>query len=163
VKEDGRRSSKFECYSGRGSLEGWLRTVLAQEYVNRFRQQRKLVPLDEALDTRAETIHETSSAGGLLDKATDAALCALSAEERVLLAAYYLDGRTLAEIAHMLNIHESTVARRLQKTTLSLRKRISRTLCSAGLSKRAAEEMLQADVREIGVDVRGRLAQERQA
>ena len=163
VNQDGRRNSKFESYSGRGSLEGWLRTVLAQEYVNRFRERQKLVPFDEAIDTRAETIQEISGASGVLDKATDAALCALSAEERVLLAAYYLDGRTLAEIGRMLNIHESTVARRLERTTRSLRKRIVAALYAAGLSKRAADEMLQADVREIGVDVRGRLAQEREA
>jgi RNA polymerase sigma-70 factor, ECF subfamily len=163
LKKDGRRSSKFESYAGRGSLEGWLRTVLAQEYVNRFRQQRKLVPFDEAVDTGTETTHEAEPAKGLLEDATDAALSALSAEERVLLAAYYLDGRTLAEIGCMLSVHESTVGRRLEKITRHVRKRIISALCTAGLSKRVAEEMLQADVREIGVDVRGRLAQERQA
>src|SRR5437763_226553 len=36
VDNDGRRISKLESYVGRGSLEGWLRMVLAQEYVNRF-------------------------------------------------------------------------------------------------------------------------------
>ena len=163
LNKDGRRTSKFESYSGRGSLEGWLRTVLAQQYVNRFREQRKLVPFDETIDTGAGITDESRAAGGLLEDATDAALGALSAEERVMLAAYYLDGRTLAEIGRMLNVHESTIARRLEKTTRNLRKRIMTALCAAGLSRRAAEEMLQADVREISVDVRSRLAQERQA
>ncbi|MDQ2841633.1 MAG: hypothetical protein M3Y72_11465, partial [Acidobacteriota bacterium] len=31
---DGLRVSKLNSYTGRGSLEGWLKTVLAQEYVN---------------------------------------------------------------------------------------------------------------------------------
>ena len=44
---DGQRVSKLASYTGRGSLEGWLRTVMAQEFVNRFRRQRRLVSLDE--------------------------------------------------------------------------------------------------------------------
>src|SRR6202034_1176444 len=44
---DGLRVSKLASYTGRGSLEGWLRTVLAQEYVNRYRRTRRLVSLDE--------------------------------------------------------------------------------------------------------------------
>ncbi len=44
---DGTRVSKLASYTGRGSLEGWLRTVMAQEYVNRYRRQRRLVSLDE--------------------------------------------------------------------------------------------------------------------
>lgn len=163
LRKDGSRSSKFESYSGRGSLEGWLRTVLAQEHVNRFREQRKLVPFDEAIATDAAPALEMEASNGSLEEATNAAFATLSAEERVLLVAYYLDGRTLAEIGRMLGLHESTIGRRLQKTTLTLRKRIIAALRTAGLSKRAAEEMLQADVRDIGVDVRAHLTQERQA
>jgi RNA polymerase sigma-70 factor (ECF subfamily) len=44
---EGKRVSKLASYTGRGSLEGWLRTVLAQEYVNRYRRTRRLVSLDE--------------------------------------------------------------------------------------------------------------------
>ncbi len=36
---DGQRVSKLASYTGRGSLEGWLRTVMAQEYVNRYRKR----------------------------------------------------------------------------------------------------------------------------
>ena len=44
---DGQRVSKLASYTGRGSLEGWLRTVLSQEYVNRYRRTKRLVSLDE--------------------------------------------------------------------------------------------------------------------
>jgi RNA polymerase sigma-70 factor (ECF subfamily) len=44
---DGQRVSKLASYTGRGSLEGWLRTVLAQEYVNRYRCTKRLVSLEE--------------------------------------------------------------------------------------------------------------------
>ena len=44
---DGQRISKLASYTGRGSLEGWLRTVMAQEFVNRYRRQRRLVRMKE--------------------------------------------------------------------------------------------------------------------
>src|SRR5450755_1922365 len=39
------RVTKLASYTGRGSLEGWLRTVLAQEYVNRYRRTKRMVSL----------------------------------------------------------------------------------------------------------------------
>ncbi len=165
IGSDGKRISKFTSYLGRGSLEGWLRTVLAQEYVNRFRQQRKLVAFDEAIgiDAEAGSRGEPKEHNTLLADATCAALAALAPGQRFLLVSYYLDGRRLAEIGRMLNVHESTVSRQLEKTTVNLRKQIVARLRACGLSKRAAEEMLETDVRDLGLDVRNRLAQERQS
>src|SRR5262249_37050474 len=47
AERDGCRVSRLSSYMGRGSLEGWLRTVLAQEFVNRYRKQKRLVSLEE--------------------------------------------------------------------------------------------------------------------
>jgi len=49
----GRRISKLDYYMGRGPLEAWLRVVLAQQYVDRYRAQRHDVSLDEQLETGA--------------------------------------------------------------------------------------------------------------
>jgi len=46
-EKDGRRVSRLNFYMGRGSLEGWLRTVVAQEFVNRYRKTKRLVSLEE--------------------------------------------------------------------------------------------------------------------
>ncbi|HWF48006.1 MAG TPA: sigma-70 family RNA polymerase sigma factor [Bryobacteraceae bacterium] len=169
TQQDGKRVSKLESYMGRGSLEGWLRTVLAQQHVNRFRTERKLVAFDEAIeimDEREITESHSAEEQAYLARATDTALESLSSEERFLLAAYYLDGRTLAEIGRMLRLHESSVSRRLEKTTSALRKRIVKELGRIGVTKSAANEMLQMDVRYFGGSlnalVRNRLAQEGQ-
>lgn len=158
------RTSKLNSFLGRGSLEGWLKTILAQEFVNRIRKERKLVPFDDAL----ETLAQSEEPDPLLDQralasATDFALAALSAEDRFLLAAYYLDERTLSEIGRMLGTHESTISRRLDKITNVLRKQIIACLCKTGIPKRAAEEMLDIDVRDLAINVREKLAQERRA
>ncbi len=159
---DGQRISKLASYTGRGSLEGWLRTVLAQDYVNRYRSQRRLVSFDDEIQAGQQyRASAEAPADARLDAAVDAALVELPAEERLILASYYLDGRTLAEIARMLGVHESTVSRRVEKITASLRKRIVRGLRERGMDARAAEEALKADVRDLTLDVRARLQEKK--
>jgi len=161
---DGQRVSKLASYTGRGSLEGWLRTVLSQEYVNRYRRTKRLVSLDEeseeGVQFRAPDPDPVPTADHRLAQATDEALAFLSGEERTVLSAYYLDGRTLAEIARMLGVHESTISRKLDKLAKSLRKQILAALVRRGMSRRQAEEALEVDVRDLQVDIRRSLAQE---
>jgi RNA polymerase sigma-70 factor (ECF subfamily) len=78
----------------------------------------------------------------------------------MVLSAYYLDGRTLAEIARMLGVHESTISRKLDKLAKSLRKQIVAALVRHGMSRRQAEEALEVDVRDLQVDIRRSLTQE---
>src|SRR5271154_2151046 len=122
---EGQRVSKLSSYTGRGSLEGWLRTVLAQEYVNRYRKTKRLGSLDEeseeGVQFRAPEPDPLAPADARLAEATDEVLAALSAEDRLVLSAYYLDDRTLADIARMLGVHESTISRKLDKLAKSLR------------------------------------------
>ncbi|MGA8152692.1 MAG: sigma-70 family RNA polymerase sigma factor [Terriglobales bacterium] len=161
---DGQRTSKLASYTGRGSLEGWLRTVLAQEYVNRYRRQRRLVSLDEESEEGAQFAAATPEpvvvADSRVDAAVDEALAELVAEDRFILAAYFLDERTLAEIARTLHVHESTISRKLDKLAKTLRKRILAGLGRRGMSRQQAQEALEVDVRDLRVNIRGRLLQE---
>ena len=136
--------------------------MLAQEYINRYRSQRRLVSFDEKIQAvqQGEATAEVP-ADPRLEQAVDAALGELPAEERLILASYYLDGRTLAEIARLLGVHESTISRRVERTTVSLRKRIVRGLRGRGMNAKAAEEALQADVRDLTLDVRARLQEKK--
>lgn len=158
---DGERLSKLNFYMGRGSLEGWLRTVLAQEYVNRYRRGKRLVSLEEkeeaGVQFAAPAAQAAAPVDARLEAATDQALASLAAEDRFILAAYFLDQRTLAEVAQTLGVHESTISRKLGKIIAGLRKQILSGLRQRGMSKRQAEEALEADVRDLAVDIRGRL------
>jgi RNA polymerase sigma-70 factor, ECF subfamily len=162
-KRGGQRISKLASYTGRGSLEGWLRTVMAQQYINRYRQQRRLVSLDEESEDGRQFAAPDSQPDPPPDSrlcaATDEALAGLSSEDRFLLAAYYLDGRTLAHVARMLGVHESTISRKLDKLVKSLRKRIMALLVQRGMSRRQAEEAIDVDVRDLEMNIRGRLTQ----
>jgi RNA polymerase sigma-70 factor (ECF subfamily) len=161
---DGVRTSKLVFYTGRGSLEGWLRTVLAQEFINRYRKQKRTVSLEEQTEEGmqfAAAVPELACASDQrLEAATDEALAELSSEDRFTLASYYLDERTLAEIARTLGLHESSVSRRLDRLSTGLRKRILAGLRARGMSHAQAMEALETDVRDIQLNLRSRLAQD---
>jgi RNA polymerase sigma-70 factor (ECF subfamily) len=157
------RTSKLRSYQGRGSLQGWLRTVVAQEYVNLYRATRRETSLDAALDEGQQFESgepDVSVADPRAETAAAEELAALAAEERFLLAAYYLDRRTLAEIAKLQGVHESTISRKLERVTSELRKRIRKRMIAAGMSPRQADEAMQdVDVRDLRVPVRETLRQ----
>jgi RNA polymerase sigma-70 factor (ECF subfamily) len=161
---DGERVSKLSSFTGRGSLEGWLRTVLAQEFVNRYRRTKRYVSLEEENEEGAQFAapepEPVTAADSRLESATDAALAALDSEDRMVLAAYYLDDRTLAEIARMLGVHESTISRKVDKLAKSLRKKIIAGMTQQGMARRQAEEALEVDVRDLRVNIRRSLAQD---
>jgi RNA polymerase sigma-70 factor (ECF subfamily) len=163
---EGRRISKLDYYMGRGSLEGWLRTVLAQQHVNRCRSQAKDVSLDEQVEAgvcfAASSPAEAAEPDDRVAEAVSQTLAELGSEERFLLASYYLDQRTLANIGRQMGVHESTISRKLERLTGELRKRIRKRLQAAGINPRRCNELLlELDVRDLKVNVAENLRQER--
>src|ERR1700751_2821157 len=73
---EGERVCKLASFTGRGSLEGWLRTVLAQEFVNRYRRTKRLVSLDEESEEGAQfqapDPEPVTTSDNRLTRATDA-------------------------------------------------------------------------------------------
>lgn len=150
---EGERQSPLLSYSGRGSLMGWLRTTLAQRHVDRFRRTRREAPLDKEYVAPQEVPAVEVQELAPLEAAVRATLRTLAAEERFLLAAYFLDGRTLLEIARLLHVHEATVSRKLKRLLESVRKQLLRDLERRGLSRAAARETLGTDPRDLDVSL----------
>ncbi len=162
---EGRRISKLQYYMGRGSLQGWLRTVLAQKHVDRCRSRAKEVSLEEQEEAGNRFAAPEKAAAPAGDervaRCVDQALSGLSSEERFLLASYYLDRRTLADIARQIGVHESTVSRKLERIAGTLRKKLRQQLQAGGLDPMQCDELMaELDVRDLNVDVEGRLRQE---
>jgi RNA polymerase sigma-70 factor (ECF subfamily) len=157
------RTSKLHYYLGRGSLAGWLRTVVAQEYVNQYRRGKRETSLETAIEDGrqfAAVEPEQTAADPRIAATTASELAALNAQERFLLAAYYLDRRTLAEIAKLLRVHESTISRKLDRAATGLRKRIRKRLILAGMTSQQADEAMQdVDVRDLPIKVTETLKQ----
>lgn len=156
---EGQRKCPLESYRGRGSLLGWLRTTLSQRFVDHYRRTFREEGLDEDYHdaaTVADLPQLDPAIGETLRSAIQEVLSNQPAEERFMLAAYYLDGRTLAEIGQLLRVHEATVSRRLKRAAESVRKGLVKNLEKKGMSRRAAEEALGTDPRdlELGTDLK---------
>jgi len=153
TEHEGRRWSPLLRYSGRGSLMGWLRAILAQRRVNQYRKIGRETELGD-IDPAA-AVSETPDLERVEDLrlAIKKTLSEASAEERFLLSAYYLDQHTLHEMSHVLRVHEATISRKLKRATERLRKELLRTLSARGLSRRAAEEALGTDPRDVDINL----------
>ena len=149
---DGERKCPLDSYRGRGSLLGWLRTTLAQRFVDHYRRTYREQALDEEVHDAPSSRVTADPEPGVLDslrQAVKAALHDQPAEERFLLAAYYVDERTLAEIGKVLHVHEATISRRLKRATDAVRKQLMRNLERGGMNRKAAEEALGTDPRDL--------------
>jgi RNA polymerase sigma-70 factor, ECF subfamily len=149
---EGQRKCPLDSYQGRGSLLGWLRTTLAQRFVDHYRRTYREESLEEQMLDAPGSDNAAPPESAMLASLSDAVRAALrneSAEERFLLAAYYLDGRTLAEIGKLLGVHEATISRRLRRSTETVRKQLLRNLEKGGMSRQAAEEALGTDPRDV--------------
>ncbi len=159
TERGGERRCPLASYKGRGSLIGWLRTVLAQRHVDHCRRSHRELPLDDPENTYDPPASEPAPASPpgelkVLSKALEEALRRQEDEDRFLLAAYYMDGKTLLQIGKVLGVHEATVSRKLHRATDRLRKLTLKNLRAAGLSKRAAEEALGADPRDLNINLK---------
>ena len=171
----GRRRSLLQYFHGRSKLLTWLRTVLAQRHVDSLRAGRNMdsledeVPDSGAAQKRGRTptaLFITSGPSGpsgaretgdpdrarLLPRLQEtllAAFDALAPSDRLLLAMYYLDEQTLAQIARMRGVHEATVSRQLERIRRELRESVERALAAA-----PADAPADADAPQNGTVVR---------
>ncbi len=140
LKQHGeQRRSLLDYYHGRSKLSTWLHAVLAQRHIDALRAGRRT----ESLEGKDKTyVAETLRAHGtpvpqdpdrarylaMLQEALLEAFGSLSPRDRLRLAYYYVQERTLAEIGRILGEHEATVSRSLERTRRELRHQVVRTL-----------------------------------
>ncbi len=129
----GIRQSKFRSYTGRGSLRGWLRTVIWHTVVDLYRGKQDEVPLEEVtrdgesrerLPSRIEphgseelilenVLRERYKA--LSGTALDQSLRSLDDHETLLLLYYHVEGLKLREIARLVEQPASPIRRWFQQ------------------------------------------------
>lgn len=160
MREDGRPAGKLAYYSGRGSLAGWLRAVVAQLAIDQHRKESRLVQTeeDEDFDRILQHSHEEKTwsghgesanpeveisrklAGSQMQSALADSIKTLSAEDRLLIKLYYFDGLRLREAGAVLGVHEATASRRLTRLHTELRNAVERILVQKeGWTKSEAE------------------------
>jgi RNA polymerase sigma-70 factor (ECF subfamily) len=131
----GERRSLLAYFHGRSSLLTWLRSVLAQRYVDRFRQSARYESLDMAV---IDELPSTSAPApvdpprerylALARRVVAETIAALENADRLRLAYYYAHGLKLAEIGRLMKEHESTVSRKLDRTRRQIKADVERSL-----------------------------------
>jgi RNA polymerase sigma-70 factor (ECF subfamily) len=135
-ERSGERRSLFSYFHGRSRLSTWLRAILSQRHVDAVRARRRTESLDDGgaaerlADPAAGPAPDPDRAryAALLSKALRSATAALDSGQRLRLAAYYLQGLTLAQIGRVTGEHEATVSRKLDRARRELRTHVERAL-----------------------------------
>ena len=157
---DGQPRGKLAYYSGRGSLAGWLRAVVAQLAIDQHRKQSRLVQTedDDDFDRMAQSSdqHNWASrdtavnpedktmrkiAAAEMQQALSKVVRELAAEDRLLVKLYYFDGLRLKEAGAVLGVHEATASRRLTRVHAELRRQVESVLINdKGWTKSETDE-----------------------
>ncbi|MBS1793585.1 MAG: hypothetical protein JSS81_07015 [Acidobacteria bacterium] len=138
---DGERVSKFSTYSGRGSIRGWLRTVIWHSLVDLHRAAHEEISLDEMTETMGEGQFQAFIAEeppdteiALDEKITveryrpavvssiEKAFSTLEAHEKLLLLYYHAESLKLREIARLIENPASPMRGWFQRKSASREK-----------------------------------------
>jgi RNA polymerase sigma-70 factor len=128
----GARQSKFVTYKGRGTLRGWLRTVLLHTVVDLYRGKKDEISLEDWTESGDETTGPAATATRGTEElllvsvvreryqsattaALDESLAALDDHETLLLLYYHVDGLKLREIARIVEQPQSPIRRWFQR------------------------------------------------
>ena len=129
----GTRQSLFRYFHGRSTLATWLRSVLAQRFVDSLRVQRRTETLPDDDEAVRPALAISSDPDRerlvpLVQQALAAAIATLPVTDRLRLRSYYVSELTLAQIGRITGEHEATVSRQLARTRRSLRDEMERHL-----------------------------------
>lgn len=128
------RQSKFATYTGRGTLRGWLRTVVWHAVIDLHRARHDEVSIDDWSESGGE-VHDrpgwrAEARGGesaMVDRITreryraatvaalDTSLATLDDHEKLLLLYYHVEGLKLREIARLVEEPRSPLRRWFQR------------------------------------------------
>jgi RNA polymerase sigma-70 factor (ECF subfamily) len=133
-EKGGERRSLFLYFHGRSSLSTWLRSLVAQRYVDRIRETRRLAPLPE--DESAAGLPAAPASpdpdrprfAAAMRAALGLVIGVLAPKDRLRLGCYYAQEMTLAQIGRVTGEHEATVSRHLARTRREIRGAVERQL-----------------------------------
>lgn len=156
-EKDGIRQSVFRYFHGRSSLATWLRSLIAQRYVDRHREHQRLEPLPDESSSAPLRAHtpaidpDRERYVRIMKAVLAAAIAALTPKDRLRLACYYAQEMTLAQIATLTREHEATVSRQLAKTRKAIRSDVERRLAvDHGFKEREIDECFRSVVDDAG-------------
>jgi RNA polymerase sigma-70 factor (ECF subfamily) len=155
-------------YRGRGALGGWLRLIALRTARDLLRGRGKQVSLDENTGSGGQGVelqvddpelqYLKDRYGEQVSRAFRATLAELSAEDRILLGQYFLDGLSTDAIARLHRVNGSTIRRRLMRLRQSILDETHRQVTAdLGLASGEAKSLIALVRSRIGLSVRAHL------
>lgn len=160
------RAPRIAEYTGRGTLRSWTRVMITRIALNRLRDQKREVPLEQALlDQRAidttdpELSYLRDRFGAELDRALECAMRSLTASERVLLRQRFVDDLTSEQLARLHHKHRITMVRRIHGILRTLRARTVALLADqVGCGPATAVSIVNLALSQAHLSIRRHLA-----
>ena len=131
---EGVRQSKFATYTGRGTLRGWLRTVVWHAVIDMHRARHDEISIEDWSESGGEThdrpgwrAEARGGEGAMVDRiareryaaatlqALNSSLATLDDHEKLLLLYYHVEGLKLREIARLVEAPQSPLRRWFQR------------------------------------------------
>ncbi len=125
--------SLFRYFHGRSTLATWLRALLSQRHVDRYRETRRLEPLpdeDGATIAAPPPPPDRARFVAAMHTVLAAAMAALDTRDRLRLGCYYAQKMTLVQIGRFTRESEATVSRQLARTRRQIGDDVKRRLRS---------------------------------
>jgi RNA polymerase sigma-70 factor len=133
-------SPKIATYRGIGSLCSWLRTVA----VNASRDKRRATSMERGRMHRLENVPRAVLTNSELEdahafhghrdpvfrQAWSAAVFSLASPDRQLLHHFFVSGLSIDVLAPLYCVHRATVARRIRRAIVRVRRRVAQVLAS---------------------------------
>ena len=114
---------KLNQFSGKGSLEGWMRRIFINSALEKFRVKKAILLVDEDMEVLAgevdDKIIDLLSAKDLLQMIQD-----LSPQYRLVFNLYAIEGYSHKEISKRLNISEGTSKSNLSRARSILQEKV---------------------------------------
>lgn len=116
--------SGIQSYKGVGSFEGWMRKIMVNTALEKYRRSNKLIAIAENIKNFSEV-----SINNILDDLSASEIMevvqSLSSQYRIVFMLYAVEGYTHKEISNMLGISEGTSKSNLSRARDILQKKIS--------------------------------------
>lgn len=145
---DGSGKSKIATYDGRSSLQTWLRTISSNRVYSEMTRRNNVDRRPEAGDKlQGSSINDHPDDAvarkryeKVLKESVRIACAELDADEKTLLIWRFDQGVRLGRIAEILEVHQSTITRSIERIGRKMRSSLAFHLVRAGVGPAAIEE-----------------------
>jgi RNA polymerase sigma factor (sigma-70 family) len=117
--------SSLGSFGGRGSLEGWIRKIMVNTAIERYRERVYLLPIEQA-DDDPNMFYENQGVQSLNVGELLELIQTLPDQYRMVFNLFVLEGYNHKEIGEVLGISESTSRSNLSRARLLLQQKINK-------------------------------------